>query len=128
MHPGQQPPPQQPYHPGPAQPAGDNTQLGAGLMLVAAVCILIGIFSKSFVTASWDEGSESMKMGLMGAEVCDGDECRSMSWSQMGKVDGDVKAVRIIALISGFGAAGLCAVAGLMAFSRKRPPTGIIQR
>jgi hypothetical protein len=125
MHPGQ---PQQPYGQ-PPQPVGGagNTQLGAILMIVAGVCIVVGLVSKSFVTASWDEGSESIKIGFMGVEVCDRDECESVPWDKMGKGDGDIKAVRMIGLISGFLGAGLCAMAALMAFSNKRPPVGAIQ-
>ncbi len=128
MHPGQKPPPQQPYHPGPAQPAGDNTQLGAGLMIVAAIAIIVGLVSKSFVTASWDEGTESVKIGLLsGMELCDRDECRTVGWGEGRDAKGDIKAVRMIALISGFAAAGLCGLGAVMAFSRKRPPVGVLQ-
>ncbi len=119
MHPGQ--------HGVAPQPAGSNTQLGAALMLVAGICVLVGVLSKSFATASWDEGTESISFGFLGAEVCDGDECKELSWDQMGKVDGDIKMVRILGLLSGFGAAGLCAVAAFMAFSNKRPPMGAVQ-
>ena len=128
MHPGQ---PQQPYgqppHPPQAVGGGGNTQLGAALMLACGICIIVGLFSKSFVSASWDEGSESINVGFMSSEVCDGDECEKLEFDKLGKGFGDLKAVRIIGLIAGFLSAGLCGMAALMAFSNKRPPTGAMQ-
>lgn len=107
--------PQQPHGP----PAGANPAQTAGiLMLVACLALAIGTFTKSWVTASWDEGSESMKMGPLGIEVCDRDECQKISWSQMPRGDADIKLTAQLSLFAGLASLVCAGIAGIMALSR----------
>lgn len=107
-------PPQPPTGaPGTANPA----QTAGIIMLVCALLIAIGTFTKSWF--SEDLGRGSAGIGLLGAKMCRGDECRSFSWDDMGgNVDGDIKAFGYIGFLGGLAALGVCAVAGGLALTR----------
>jgi hypothetical protein len=97
-------------------------------MLLSALLILIGLVTKTFVTASWDEGTERAHIGFVGAEVCNDNNggCKSLSWAQMWDIKKDIKGVRYLALLSGFAAIGVAVFAGVMAFQRKKVPTLLV--
>jgi hypothetical protein len=113
--------PPQMYPPPAAPPASSTHVLGGVLMLVSALLILLGLVTKSFVTASREDNS--VGIGYLGAEVCSDGHCQSFDWDQMGSdVKSDIKAVRWLGLIAGVGAIGLAVVAGIFAFQRKKFP------
>ena len=110
-------------------PAADSSHtLGGAMLLVAALLMLVGLVTKSFVSASWDEGTEAVHIGFLGSEMCDSNDggCKSMDWDQMRGVDSDIKAVRILGLLAGFAAIGVAGFAAIMAFQKKRLPAAVL--
>jgi hypothetical protein len=114
-------------YPPPAAPQtrGNTHVIGGALLLVSALLILLGLVTKSFVTASREDNS--VGIGYLGAEVCGEGHCRSFDWDQMGSdVKSDIKAVRWLGLFAGVGAIGVAVVAGIFAFQRKRFPGAVL--
>jgi hypothetical protein len=113
-----------------------NPQLAGALMLIAGLAIVVGIVTKQFVVIDVKDSRIEGHLGLLGGEVCGmgdsdyggdgyGGDCKSMPvWDE--GVDDDIKTARWVALLGGFAAAGIAAVAGVMAFSRNRLPGGLI--
>jgi hypothetical protein len=124
-----QPPvyPQQPPQPQGPPAAANPGQTGGILMLVACLALAIGTFTKSWVTASWDEGTESVKMGPLGIEVCDRDECESIGWSKIERGDADIKVTAQLSLFAGIASLVCAGIAGIMALSRsaQKIPVGV---
>lgn len=113
------PPGSAPQPTGPAAPA-NPAQTSGIILLVCALAILIGLFTKGWGTAS--EGREDVNAGLLGIEGCRGGQCQSIEWDLAEKaldIPSDVGMFRILGLLAGLAAIGGIAAAGGMALSRK---------
>ena len=95
--------------PTPADPA----KSAAIMLAVAAVLILIGTVSKSWLTA----GSGNVHIGPLGIEACVGSTCVSVPTRG---VPGDLELVMMLAVISGFASAALAGLIGFLALTGKR--------
>jgi hypothetical protein len=64
---------------------------------VAALAVLIGIFTKSWFTAPKGEGG----VGLTGIEMCRGNECRTASWDDLKRAPDDIGIFGTLGTIGG---------------------------
>lgn len=80
------------------------------MLLVAAALIFVGTVSKNWVSG---RGSRDIHIGPMGAEACMASRCVDMPTDRL---DGDIKAIMVLALISGFASAAAAGTFGGMAF------------
>jgi len=84
------------------------------MLVVAAVLILVGTFSKNWISGG--RGSRDIHIGPMGAEACMSSVCIDVPTRG---IPGDIEAIMVIALISGFASAGAAGTFGGMALARK---------
>jgi len=104
-------------------PSAPNPAQAAGIiMIVCAVAIAIGTFTKSWVGKSVSFGDESMEvgLGLLGMKQCSSGKCESAGWGDddRGEIPGDIKAMGYLGFIAGLASIGACAAAGGLALSR----------
>jgi hypothetical protein len=85
------------------------------MLVVAAVLILIGTVSKSWFSGG--AGSLIVHLGPMGLERCAGSVCIDMPTRG---IDGDIEAIMVLAMISGFASAAAAGTFGGMALAGKR--------
>lgn len=111
-----QPMGQQPQPAAAANPA----QTAGILMMVCALAIAIGTFTKSWFAES--EGGGEVGVGLTGMKMCGRGECMAMSWGDMdkmgGKIPGDIKLFGYLGFLAGIASVGAAAAAGGLALSR----------
>jgi hypothetical protein len=84
------------------------------MLLVAAALILVGTISKNWITGG--RGENAVHIGPMGAEVCMESRCIDVPSRGM---DGDIEAIMVLAMISGFASAAAAGTFGGMAFAGK---------
>ena len=82
------------------------------MLVIAAVLILIGTVSKNWITA----GSREVHIGPMGAEACMSSVCIDVPTRG---IDGDIEAIMILAMLSGFASAAAAGMFGGMALAGK---------
>jgi hypothetical protein len=102
-----------PGAPAPQRPA-DPAKTAAIMLVVAALLILVGTVSKSWVGGG--RGSRDIHIGPMGAEACMASVCVEIPTRG---IDGDIEAIMVIALISGFASAAAAGMFGGMALAGK---------
>ncbi|MBX3160584.1 MAG: hypothetical protein KF773_31755 [Deltaproteobacteria bacterium] len=115
------PPPHAPQLQPPPQPGLSQAVKTAAIVLgVAAVAILIGVVSKSWFTGGGGEGH----VGISGIEACRRGNCVSISWGDIPKSPGELKAFSYITLIGGIASIGvlLTAVVMLLTGNVKKVP------
>jgi hypothetical protein len=84
------------------------------MLVIAAVMILIGTVSKNWISGG--RGSRDIHIGPMGAEACMSSVCIDVPTRG---IDGDIEAIMVLAMISGFASAAAAATFGGMALARK---------
>ncbi|HEY5951060.1 MAG TPA: hypothetical protein VIV40_36465 [Kofleriaceae bacterium] len=111
-----QPPPGGSYPPtaSAAPKPADPAKSAAIMLLVAAALILVGTVSKNWVSGG--RGSKDIHIGPLGGEACMGSVCVDIPTRG---VPGDIEAIMVIALISGFASAAAAATFGGLAFANK---------
>jgi hypothetical protein len=82
---------------------------------VAALLVMIGIFTKSWFTAPRGEGG----VGLTGIEMCRGDTCRSVSWDELKRAPDDIGIFGTLGLLGGLASVGFTAAAIVLALQGK---------
>lgn len=97
---------------------------GCGLIAVAIVAMLAGVFTRSWVTTSY--GDESLRIGLLGVEQCEEGRCETEDYDQAGRGD---ELIKILAMIGKIAVAGTFVVAGLLTWTavrgvQRRPAEG----
>ncbi len=113
-------------------PAGANPAQTAGIiMLVCALALAIGTFTKSWLSESGD-GREA-GIGLTGIKMCGRGECMALSWGDLdkmggGKVPGDIKLFGYLGFLAGLASIGAAGAAGGLALSRNthKIPTKVL--
>jgi hypothetical protein len=98
----------------PQKPA-DPARTAAIMLVVAAVLILIGTVSKNWISGG--RGSKDIHIGPMGAEACMESVCLDIPTRG---IDGDIEAIMVLAMISGFASAAAAGTFGGMALAGKR--------
>jgi hypothetical protein len=84
-------------------------------LLVAAVLILVAVFSYSWVTVGNEGG-----VGPLGFKACRRGMCQSISWGDMGgKTPGDWSAFGYLTLLGGLAAAAGAGACGVLMLTRK---------
>jgi hypothetical protein len=80
-------------------------------MFIAALAILIGVFTHSWFTADRGDGG----IGLTGIEECRRGMCRSATWGEMGDgIPSELPLFGYVGFLGGLLAAAGCAAAGVM--------------
>jgi len=87
------------------------------MLVIAAVLILVGTFSKNWITGG--RGSRDVHIGPMGIEACMSSVCVPVPSGAV-HLDSDIEIIMVLAMISGFAAAGAAGTFGGMAFAGKR--------
>jgi hypothetical protein len=86
------------------------------MLVVAAVLILVGTASKNWLSAG-DRGSKDVHIGPLGIEACMGSMCIDVPTRG---IDGDIEAIMMIAMLSGFASAAAAGTFGGLALADKR--------
>ncbi len=116
-----------------ADRAANPAQTVGILLAVCALALAIGMFTRSWGTAS--EGRAEIAIGLVGIEGCHGGDCRALEWSRAGRtldLPGDVTGLRIPALLLAIAALGAVGTAAGLALSGRvrsipvKPLVGVI--
>lgn len=105
---------------GPVSPStGNPAQLGGILLLVCALFILIGLFTRSWF--SMDRGRMEAGVGLLGYKFCRGDECEGKFFEpdMFDDEKKDITGARFLVILGGLGTAVLAGIGGAMALSRQ---------
>ncbi|HEY5927661.1 MAG TPA: hypothetical protein VIV11_38515 [Kofleriaceae bacterium] len=116
MTPGAAPSQPPPGGPAPAAPKpADPVKSAAIMLVVAAALILIGTISKNWITGG--RGSRDIHIGPMGAEACMSSVCVDVP---LRGIDGDIEAIMMLAMLSGFASAAAAGTFGGMALGGKK--------
>ncbi len=110
----------QPMHQHPPASAGpaDPAKGTAIALCIAAVLILVGTVSKSWFSAGHRD--ESIHLGLMGGEVCDGSRCIDIPMDRLGKKMPELELFAMVGMLGGFAAAAAAGVFGGMTLAGKK--------
>ncbi|HEX5063811.1 MAG TPA: hypothetical protein VFV99_30740 [Kofleriaceae bacterium] len=103
-----------PSTPAAAPKPADPARSAAIMLVIAAVLILIGTVSKNWVSGG--RGSRDIHIGPMGGEACMSGACVDIPTRG---IDGDIEAIMVLALISGFASAAAAGTFGGMALAGK---------